>query len=171
MTLETLIRPKRGGFKSYDAYRAVVAKWRIKIIEALKRSLNELVVADKREQPIPRSAVLVLAVAANYISADPRASFNGFRRDNRALIREAEELCVWFRVKGLLEASSWRWNPDELSTLEKRLHRTMGRMGTVHCRRCGRILTNRDSVRRGLGPVCLNKDPTLSREKGRRVCG
>ena len=90
------------------------------------------------------------------------------RLDNiRRYIKDNRDGFTFFpdswKIRQIARASGLEWK-EEL--LEKDLHEMEhdaglpeGSAGYGSCMRCGRTLTNPDSVKAGIGPICINKKP------------
>jgi len=51
-----------------------------------------------------------------------------------------------------------RYKLDELEPEGQKSKEEEGQKRTAKCSRCGKILTSKESVERGIGPVCMTKE-------------
>jgi len=163
--LKQIIHPVRAGRYTGpegDEFQEELKVWRAHVPEVFFVSMRNIFNADSGARAIPREDLLKLAVATNQVS---RHTWDFIGKHPGSLnkisyidLADASDICEKYKFKGLIKANDDHWSGG-LSKLQEKIKAALNRGGDgeVHCRVCGRLLTNGVSVRRGIGPVCWRK--------------
>lgn len=163
--IKQIIHPDRAGRYTgpeEDEFQAELKLWRAHLPTVFFSSMKNINRANLEEYAIPREDLLKLAVAVNQVSRHSW-DFIGTNHGSLNLISyidlcDASDICEKYKFKGFIKANDDSWSGG-LSKLEEKIKVALGRGGDgeIHCRICGRLLTNGVSVRRGIGPICWRK--------------
>jgi len=159
--IRPVFRPRPANYdQDLEAHKLKLDGWLKRLPTAFCQSFREIEVADKEERPIPRDAILRLAVTTNQLFRN-RWELEA----DREKLKKAEDMVRHFRVSCILESSPTNGREGKQSRLEKAIDKELAKPATAHCRRCGRHLTATESVIRGIGPKCRRKVARANAER------